>query len=98
MYTRDNFLAFIMLMLVIQIFDFLNMHEIFGPDRDIPAPDMGTGQREMAWIADEYHRLKPEDINSFACVTGKPVSRGGIYQSRGWLYGHQLRSFDCTFG
>lgn len=48
------------------------------PARNVPAPDMGTGEREMAWIADEYKSLHPEDINYFACVTGKPVTNGGI--------------------
>ena len=39
---------------------------------------MGTGEREMAWMADTYRQLYPEDINSNACVTGKPVDQGGI--------------------
>lgn len=50
-----------------------------GPSLNVPAPDMGTGTREMAWMADEYRRLNPDDINAIACVTGKPVSEGGIY-------------------
>lgn len=49
-----------------------------SPAINVPAPDMGTGEREMAWIADTYRNLHPEDINHFACVTGKPVSNGGI--------------------
>ncbi|MEQ8672530.1 MAG: Glu/Leu/Phe/Val dehydrogenase [Aggregatilineales bacterium] len=49
-----------------------------SPGENVPAPDMGTGQREMAWIADIYRIMHPEDINHFACVTGKPVSNGGI--------------------
>lgn len=44
----------------------------------VPAPDMGTGPQEMAWIADAYRGLFPNDINAIACVTGKPVSQGGI--------------------
>ncbi|MBI5449859.1 MAG: Glu/Leu/Phe/Val dehydrogenase [Gammaproteobacteria bacterium] len=52
--------------------DFLN------PATNVPAPDVGTGQREMAWIADTYKHLHPEDINHLACVTGKPVHHGGI--------------------
>ena len=49
-----------------------------SPGGNVPAPDMGTGAREMAWIADEYKRLRPHDINHLACVTGKPVTSGGI--------------------
>lgn len=48
------------------------------PATNVPAPDMGTSAREMAWIADTYKSLYPEDINQDACVTGKPVNRGGI--------------------
>ncbi|HEY9050832.1 MAG TPA: Glu/Leu/Phe/Val dehydrogenase [Gammaproteobacteria bacterium] len=49
-----------------------------SPSTNVPAPDVGTGQREMAWIADTYKHLHPEDINHVACVTGKPVHHGGI--------------------
>ena len=49
-----------------------------SPSTNVPAPDVGTGQREMAWIADTYKHLHPEDINHVACVTGKPVEHGGI--------------------
>ncbi len=49
-----------------------------SPSLNVPAPDMGTGPREMAWIADEYRALYPSDINAIACVTGKPLSRGGM--------------------
>ncbi|MCF6324485.1 MAG: Glu/Leu/Phe/Val dehydrogenase [Gammaproteobacteria bacterium] len=49
-----------------------------NPATNVPAPDVGTGQREMAWIADTYKHLNPEDINYSACVTGKPVKQGGI--------------------
>ena len=49
-----------------------------SPSRDVPAPDMGTGAREMAWMADEYRSLYPSDIDAIACVTGKPVTQGGI--------------------
>jgi glutamate dehydrogenase (NAD(P)+) len=48
------------------------------PATNVPAPDMGTSAREMAWIADTYKSLYPEDVNQDACVTGKPVNRGGI--------------------
>jgi glutamate dehydrogenase (NAD(P)+) len=49
-----------------------------SPATNVPAPDVGTGQREMAWMADTYKQLHPEDINHMGCVTGKPVSHGGI--------------------
>ena len=52
-----------------------SMLDIFGPDRDIPAPDMGTGPREMAWLMDEYSRAKGMTVN--AVVTGKPLVLGG---------------------
>lgn len=49
-----------------------------SPATNVPAPDMGTGEREMAWMMDTYKTLNPEDINHAACVTGKPIAHGGI--------------------
>ena len=53
----------------------LSMKDIFGPDRDIPAPDMGTGPREMAWLLDEFS--KTVGATTPAVVTGKPLVMGG---------------------
>ncbi|MEZ5800768.1 MAG: Glu/Leu/Phe/Val dehydrogenase dimerization domain-containing protein [Nitratireductor sp.] len=52
--------------------------DLIHPSQNVPAPDMGTGEREMAWIADQYHRMATTDINARACVTGKPLNAGGI--------------------
>ena len=52
-----------------------SMHDIFGPDKDIPAPDVGTGPEQMAWLMDEYSRARGVTVN--AVVTGKPIILGG---------------------
>lgn len=49
-----------------------------GPGIDVPAPDYGTSGREMSWIVDTYSSLNPTDLNAMACVTGKPISQGGV--------------------
>ncbi len=56
----------------------LNRHHFIGPAVDVPAPDYGTGAREMAWITDTYRTLNPHNIDHFGCVTGKPLSLHGI--------------------
>ena len=65
-----------------------------SPSRNVPAPDMGTGPREMAWIAQEYRSLNPHELHANACVTGKPVTQRGIpgrleATGRGVQYGLQ---------
>ena len=52
--------------------------DLINPAQNVPAPDVGTGENEMAWIADEYRRIFPTDINALACVTGKPTQKGGL--------------------
>lgn len=66
--------------------------KFIGPAVDVPAPDYGTGSREMAWIYDTYRSFHPDDINAAGCVTGKPVSQNGVRgrteaTGRGVFYG-----------
>ena len=70
--------------------------DYIGSGTNVPAPDMGTGQREMAWIVSTYAAHRPGDIDQMGCVTGKPVSMGGIRgrveaTGRGVVFG--LREF-----
>jgi glutamate dehydrogenase (NAD(P)+) len=85
--------------------------EYMGPGENVPGPDVGTGEREMAWMADTYDTFKPGGIDNLACVTGKPVSQGGIAGRReatgrgvqygireAFQYGEDLKPLGLTKG
>ncbi|CAA0091950.1 Glutamate dehydrogenase [BD1-7 clade bacterium] len=72
----------------------LAKREYIHPAINVPAPDMGTSEREMAWMADTYRLLNPDNIDAVACVTGKPIAMGGVEgrteaTGRGVQYGLQ---------
>ncbi len=82
-----------------------------GPGIDVPAPDYGTGPQEMTWVVDTYQQIRTDELNAVACVTGKPVTQGGIRgrneaTGRGVFFGLKelcadaelMKSFGLTAG
>jgi glutamate dehydrogenase (NAD(P)+) len=75
--------------------------DFIGPGIDVPAPDYGTGPQEMAWIVDTYSMVNKNQLDSNACVTGKPVSQGGVRgrveaTGRGVFFGLRTACEDAT--
>ena len=71
-------------------------HEFLTPSLNVPAPDVGTNETTMMWMADKYRRLRPTDINGSACVTGKPFAAGGIegrIETTGWGVQYSIQAF-----
>ena len=74
----------------------LARRDFINPATNVPAPDLGTSAREMAWIADTYKTLYPDDVNRDACVTGKPLNRGGVPDRTEACPSRKLRSHTIT--
>ena len=63
----------------------LAKRDLIHPSQNVPAPDVGTGEREMAWMADEYRRLNPAELNAWACVTAVSYTHLRAHETRGNL-------------
>ena len=77
----------------------LSRQNFLSPAINVPAPDVGTSERTMVWMANEYLRMHPEDINAAGCVTGKPVAAGGIegrVEATGRGVQYAIREFFAT--
>lgn len=77
----------------------LSRQNFLSPALNVPAPDVGTSERTMVWMANEYQRMHPEDINAAGCVTGKPVAAGGIegrVEATGRGVQYAIREFFAT--